>query len=111
MPAGTTPTNGLNGTAYKVSQWVSETGTGLASSFSRHPDVTIQAVGTGGTVAIQGSNDGINWIALKDVSGTTIALDPTLFQMVVLREAPIWIRPVVTTGSVTITAIGHNSGR
>ena len=50
---------------------------GDAAQAARYPTKAVQAVGTfgaGGSVAIEGSNDGVNWFALRDSLGVVIAL-------------------------------------
>jgi len=59
----------------------------------------IQAVGTfgGGTVALQGSNDGTNWVNLKDFTGTEIGL--TAAGGADFTTSFLYIRPIITGGS------------
>jgi hypothetical protein len=60
---------------------------------------SIQAVGTfgGGTVKLQGSNDGTNWADLNDTSGTAIGL--TADGAAEFSTAMQYIRPLVTGGT------------
>lgn len=62
--------------------------------------------GTGGSVAVQGSNDGTNYAALRDPSSTTIAITAAGIKSVL--EATLHMRPAVTAGdgttSLTATA-------
>lgn len=56
--------------------------------------------GTGGSVAVEGSNDGaVNYAALRDPSSTTIAI--TSAGMKAVLEAAIHMRPHVTAGDGT----------
>lgn len=81
-------------------------GGGFMSGFA---DKTVQVVGTfgaGGSVALEGSNDGgVNWFALSNASAQTIAITSPALQEVI--EAVIWLRPHVTAGdgttSLTVT--------
>lgn len=65
--------------------------TGLLGSF--------QAFGTfgGATVILQGSNDGTNWVALSDPSGTAISL--TAAGAFEFSTAMAYIRPSISGGS------------
>lgn len=59
----------------------------------------IQAVGTfgGGTVKLQGSNDGSNWIDLEDPQGDAIAI--TADGGSEFSTSAVYIRPLVTGGT------------
>lgn len=70
----------------------------LTAAFS---DRTVQATGDGTSVAIVGSNNGTNGVNLNDAGGTEIALDPTNDELVMIRENPLYIWPVVTGGTAT----------
>ena len=66
--------------------------------------MAVQVTGTfGGSVAVQGSNDGVNWSALKDISGTTIAL--TAADIVEMSSSCRYLRPNPGAGvsAVTVT--------
>ena len=60
---------------------------------------SIQAVGTfgGGTVVLQGSNDGTNWVNLTDTQGTAIGL--TAAGGAEFSSAFLSFRPLITGGS------------
>jgi hypothetical protein len=60
---------------------------------------SIQASGTfgGGTVALQGSNDGTNWFSLADLGGTAIAL--TAAGGSEFRTTTLYVRPIITGGT------------
>lgn len=63
---------------------------------------TVQVVGTfgeGGTVVLQGSNDGTNYVTLTDADGGDISFDAA--GMVDIRENPRFVRPDVTAGDGT----------
>lgn len=55
--------------------------------------------GTGGNLRFQGSNDGTNWAALNDVTGTN--LNFTAAGMEAAVELPRYIRPAITAGDGT----------
>lgn len=55
--------------------------------------------GAGGSVALQGSNDGATFFALEDVTGTTIAITNNKIWRV--SHMPRQIKPVVTAGDGT----------
>jgi hypothetical protein len=79
---------------------------GNAIAMGNYQDRTVQVVGTfgaGGSVTIQGSNDGgTTWAALSDPLGN--ALTFTAAGMKAITELPYEIRPSVTAGDGT-TAI------
>jgi hypothetical protein len=60
---------------------------------------SIQAVGTfgGASVALQGSNDGTNWVGLTDRSGVTIAL--TAAGGSEFSTSFVYLRPLATGGT------------
>ena len=64
-------------------------------------DRTIQAIGNATSVAVFGSNDGTNSAALSDAGGTVISLDPSAFDLVMIRENPLFIWPAATGGTDT----------
>jgi len=81
------------------------TDVGDAQALSHYPMKAVQAIGTfgvGGSVAIEGSMDGTNWGALRDSTGTAIALTAATIVRDVL-ENPRFIRPRVTAGDGATT--------
>jgi hypothetical protein len=75
--------------------------TGVMVKSSHYPDKTVQAIGDATTVALEGSNDGTNWFALTDPSGMEIGLVGSTFDLAMVRENPLYIRPSCTGGSDT----------
>lgn len=78
---------------------------GRAISPSAWYDRSVQVVGTfgaGGSVTIQGTNDGVTWVTLTDPLGN--ALTFTAAGLKQIAELSYHIRPVVTAGDGT-TAI------
>jgi hypothetical protein len=77
---------------------------GEAVAFTEFADRTVQVFGTfgaGGTVTIQGSNDGgTTWAALHEVDGTT-ALTFTSAGIRAILEVPALIRPGAVAGDGT----------
>lgn len=68
----------------------------------RRTDRSVQVVGTfgsGGTVVIEGSNDGTNYRTLNDFQGS--ALSFTSAGLEGIAEVPAYIRPRVTAGDGT----------
>lgn len=66
------------------------------------PDKTVHVkgtFGTGGTIIIEGSNDGSTWKTLTDPQGT--ALSFTAEGMEAVQESPAYMRPRVTAGDGT----------
>jgi hypothetical protein len=70
---------------------------------ARFPDRTVQVTGTfgvGGSVAMEGSNDGgTTWGLLKDAYGVDIALTTAVCRAI--GDNPMLIRPRVTAGDGT----------
>ncbi len=104
----TTPTVQIvSGGSAKVISWV-----GLANGQSGDSvedslwaDRSVQVVGTfgtGGSVTIEGSNDGTNWSALTDPQGNNLTFVTSKIETVI--EIVRFIRPNVTAGDGT-TAI------
>jgi hypothetical protein len=82
--------------------------TGAVVKASQYPDKTVQATGDATTVALQGSNDGTNWFALTDPSGMEIGLAGATFDLAMVRENPLYIRPSCTGGSDTdVVVVGQ----
>lgn len=76
--------------------------TGAAVSSPLLGRMTVQVTGTfgaGGTVVLQGSNDGTNWETLNDKAPAAISL--TAAGLVAVLETPVFIRPSVTAGDGT----------
>lgn len=74
-------------------------------------DYMIQASGTfgaAGSVALQGSNDGVNFFALKDAGGTVIAL--TTLEPIRISHMPLQVRPFVTAGDGTTNLTAYLVG-
>jgi len=78
------------------------TDTGDLFQFPDWADRCIQVFGTfgaGGTILIEGSNDGVNWGTLNDTNG--VALSLTAASLRQMSEAPLFIRPRVSAGDGT----------
>lgn len=63
---------------------------------------SVQVTGTfgvGGTISLQGSNDGTNYVALNDSQGDAITL--TAAGLVDIQELTRYIRPFVSAGDGT----------
>lgn len=83
---------------------------GKPVNFAAFRDKSFQVEGTfgaGGTVAIEGSNDGVNYRTLHDPQGVALAI--TQAKIVTVLEATLLVRPRVTGGdgttSLNVTAI------
>ena len=105
-----TPTNSERGVGvHDVITWADmaavDTCTGHEIVGSRGDAGAVQMTGTfgGGLAAMQVSNDGTNWAALKDLQGTAIELDAA--GMAEFSTAARYIRPAPATGNdgVTVT--------
>lgn len=55
--------------------------------------------GTGGTVVIEGSNDGVNFYTLNDLGGAALSI--TAAGLKGIREPVLFLRPRVTAGDGT----------
>lgn len=76
--------------------------TGEPASYPFTPDRTVQITGTfgvGGTVVIEGSNDGTNFETLTDPQGNALSFTAAGMEMV--TENPLYIRPSATAGDGT----------
>lgn len=87
--------------------WVlTGTDTGNAETAPQYPVKTVQVVGTfgGGTVVIQGSNDGgVTWTTLTDPQGNALSLTAAAIEKV--QENPLQYRPVATVSVTSVTVI------
>lgn len=83
---------------------VTEADTCVAVQYPQHAERTVQVTGTfGGTsVAVQGSVDGTNFVALKGAAGSAIALTSAGLDSV--SPNTLQVKPVLTGGtSVSVT--------
>jgi hypothetical protein len=90
------------GPDFKVYQWtpLTEADTCAAIKLDRvAADIMLQVTGTFGSasVALHGSLDGTNYVALKDADGAAIAV--TSAGLTSARDAPLWLKPVASGGS------------
>lgn len=99
------PVTDLNETVVDANTWtvLATTDTCAAAFCPALINRSVQVTGTagaGGSIAIQGSNDGTNWVTLKDVYGNALsALAPGTISQI--NESTAWIRPVVNSGDGT----------
>lgn len=79
---------------------------GLPARYVGSGDRTFQAYGTwgsGGTLTLEGSVNGSNWVVLKDPQGDPISF--TADGIATVMECPSWVRPKVSAGTgVSVTA-------
>lgn len=76
--------------------------------FSQYTDKSVQVsgiFGAGGSVRIEGSNDGTNWAVLTDPQGNDLNITSAKIEMV--TEATRLIRPRVTAGDGTTNLNVH----
>lgn len=92
-----------------VATWTPLTETnadGRPAMIARSREMSFQVTGNfgaGGSVTLQGSNDGVNFFALKDRSNTVIAMTAAGIAAVVGQY--LQVRPFVTAGTgVSVTA-------
>jgi hypothetical protein len=75
---------------------------GETIKFSQYADKSAQVFGTfgaGGSLRIEGSNDGENWAVLTDPQGNDLVFTSAKIEMV--TEATLHVRPKVTAGDGT----------
>lgn len=87
--------------------WVLADGdVGLPIEMTEHADRSVQVDGTfgGGTVTLEGSNDGTNWFTLRDPQGTDLSFTSASLKQVM--ETTLFTRSNLTGGvsvSVNVT--------
>lgn len=84
-------------------EWTVNTGDDGAAVTSVGPKTSVQVTGTlgGSTVAIQGSNDGTNWITLNDEAAPASPCSFTSAGFKGVLQFAKYIKPVVTGGTAT----------
>ena len=104
--------NDIHGTLDSVAGWnlqwaaMANGDTGIPVTLPGNADRTIQVTGTfgaAGSVAVEGSNDGVNYFALTNPTGTVIAI--TSAGGAAITEAVQYVRPHVTAGDGTTALI------
>jgi Flp pilus assembly protein TadG len=86
-----------------------DTGQGVPSATYADRTMSVTGTfGTGGSVQMEGSNDGATWSLVTDLSGATIV--KVAAGVSVIAENPLFMRPHVTAGdgstSLTVTMVG-----
>jgi hypothetical protein len=109
-PTPSVPVNGVS-----VNIWTSVTENDTASPITLSGSApalsAVQFTGTfgGATAIMQGSNDGTNWVALNDLTGTAISL--TAAGGVEFTTSFVYLRPSFSGGTgQTLTAIMSTRG-
>ena len=79
-----------------------------AVKYPKHSDKSVQVAGTfgGGSIAVNGSNDGTNYAPLNDPTGTVIAI--TAEKIKAVLENTVLVQPAISGGtgqSVTISML------
>lgn len=70
--------------------------------FSQYADKSVQVIGTfgvGGSLVIEGSNNGSDWSTLSDPQGNNLSFSTAKIEMV--TEATLYVRPRVAGGDGT----------
>lgn len=78
------------------------TDTGAPAQWVEYADRCVQVTGTfgvGGSVTLQGSNDGTNWATLADPQGNALTITAAKLEQVL--ELPRYVRPIITAGDGT----------
>jgi hypothetical protein len=91
-------TNYTHSTVAFVSKWenLQNGDTGEPRSAVQFTDRSVQVFGTfgvGGSVTIEGSNDGVNWAVLTDPQGNDLVISTAKIELI--SEATVYVRPVV----------------
>lgn len=89
------------GANHTIIKWTDETGSGSPGNVAGYTHINVQAAGTG-TVTLEGSNDGTNFVALNDTAGAAVSLDATAEEMAQVLETPLLVRAVVAGGTATV---------
>lgn len=81
---------------------------GASIPFGQYTDKSIQVFGTfgpGGTLLLEGSNDGTNWATLTDPQGNPLSFTAAKIEQIM--EATLHVRPRVSggDGTTSLTAI------
>lgn len=82
-----------------VISWLnlSSSDVGQAIEMSGRGDRSVQFTGTFGSISLQGSNDGSNWVTLTDPSGS--ALTATSLMLKQVMECVRYMRPICNSGA------------
>lgn len=93
----------------RTAAWVLATGdTGVEVGFADFADRSVQVSGTfgGATITLEGSNNGTDWVGLRDPQGVAISFTAAGLKQVL--ESTLLVRPVITGGaasSVNVTLL------
>ena len=93
-----------------ITTWnLATTETGDPEVAPQFPTKSVQVTGSfnGGTVVIEGSNDGVTYATLSDVTGTALSFTANGVEKV--SENTRYIRPRVSAGSVTAVRVALTS--
>lgn len=83
----------------KVTWNLTDTDVGLPIELTDHSDRSVQVDGAfgGGTVTLEGSNDGTNWFTLRDPQGTALSFTTAALKQVM--ETTLFTRANLTGGA------------
>ena len=76
---------------------------GSPAMAAHYSDKTVSVTGTfgsGGSISMEGSNDGTNWLPMTDPQGNALVFTSARLEM--LQENPLYIRPKLDGGTGTI---------
>ena len=93
------PTNSIRLAAWSGSNLLNNGDDGEPFQFIDWADRALQVSGTfgvGGTLLIEGSNDGTNWSTLSDLNGNSMSYTSATVKQI--NEAPVYVRPRVSAG-------------
>jgi len=89
--------------------------TGAPIDWGAYADRSVQVTGTfgaGGSVQMEGSNDGSNFVALSDLRGSALAVTSAKIEQI--EDCSYQFRPNVTAGdgttSLTVTLFARKAG-
>jgi hypothetical protein len=79
---------------------------GSAVDWTRYADRSVQftgTFGTGGSISLQGSNNGTDWVILNDLQGSVVTKTSAGLEGV--AELTRYVRPIVTAGDGTTNLV------
>jgi len=110
------PSPNSNDGSLVIAQWtaVLNAGDGTPAELGDFADKSVQVTGTfgvGGSISLEGSNDGTNYVILTKPGGTAATL--TAAGLIAIVESTRFVKPVVTAGdgttSLNVTLLARRS--
>lgn len=98
--------------AVRTTWTLTGTNDGLPEVAPQYPNKTVHLTGTfgGGTVVIEGSNDGVTYTTLTDLQGNALTITAPAIEKI--EECPQYVRPRASVGVTSVViAMTSESGR